>query len=325
MVEIDIVICTYNRATRLDAVLATLARQSCGDRIAWRVLVVDNASTDATADVVDAHRSRGLGLGLRRAFEPQQGLTFARVRGVHETTAPWIAFVDDDNLLAPTWLEAIGDAICRHGDAGGIGGKVVLDWETPPPAYLKDFGFCFAAQDHGDVDCMVDSLAGAGMALRRSALAESGWLDRPLLADRVGKKLVSGGDVEMAQRIRAAGYSLWFTPEALLRHRIPANRMSRRYLFRISRELGASSALIGALTWPGDWPSWRQIASARRRHWYLVAARGLRHAARRGRSLTPAIAWASFALGFARGVRQCEALNKTQRSALLGAAALPPT
>jgi glycosyltransferase involved in cell wall biosynthesis len=323
MVEIDIVICTYNRATSLDAMLTILAQQSCGDRIAWRVLVVDNASTDATADVVNAHRAKGLLPGLRRIFEPQQGLTFARVRGVRETTAPWIAFVDDDNLLAPTWLEAIGNAIRRHGDAGGVGGKVVLDWEQPSPAYLKEFGFCFAAQDHGDVDCVVESLAGAGMTLRRSALVESGWLDHPLVADRVGKKLVSGGDVEMVQRVRAAGYSLWFTPGALLRHRIPAGRMSRRYLFRINRELGASSAMIGALTWPDDWASWRLMALARRRHWYRVAFRGLRHAMRRGRNLTPAIAWASFALGFARGVRQCEALDNTRRSALLGAAALP--
>ena len=74
------------------------------------------------------------------------------------------------------------------------------------------------------------------MVLRRSALIESGWLDRPLVADRVGKSLVSGGDVELAQRVRAAGYELWFAPGAVLQHRIPASRMSRRYLFRIVSE-----------------------------------------------------------------------------------------
>lgn len=56
----DIVICTYNRAALLDAVLTTLAQQNCGDEIAWRALVVDNASTDSTADVVEAHRSSAL-------------------------------------------------------------------------------------------------------------------------------------------------------------------------------------------------------------------------------------------------------------------------
>ena len=323
MLEIEIVICTYNRAARLDAVLATLEQQACEDRITWRVLVVDNASTDDTAQIVAARIAKGSLPGLRRAFEPRQGLTFARQRGARETNAPWIAYVDDDNFLAPTWLAAVGRAIRAHPDAGGIGGKVVLDWEVPPPAYLKEFGFCYAAQDHGEVDCVVDSLAGAGMVLRRSALLESGWLDRPLVADRVGKSLVSGGDVELAQRVRAAGYDLWFAPDAMLKHRIPASRMSRRYLFRIIRELGASAALISALTWPGDWKSWQGMAHDRRSHWYRIALRGLKYAMRHPRTLTPALAWASHALGYARGVRHCEALADTQRAALLGAAALP--
>jgi glycosyltransferase involved in cell wall biosynthesis len=319
---IDIVICTYNRASGLDLMLENLSRQSCGDRAQWRVLVVDNASTDATAEVVTRHRRKGLLQDLRYVFEPVPGLTAARLRGARETTASWIAFVDDDNFLEPTWLEAVTRAIRMHGDAGGIGGKVILDWETEPPRYLKEFGFCFAAQDHGKTDCIVDSLTGAGMVIGRRALLDCGWLDQPLVADRVGAKLTSGGDVEMAQRVRAAGYDLWFVPDAVLRHRIPASRMTRRYLFRINRELGTSSAVIGLLTWSDDWQSWQRMARDRRRHWHRLAMRGLRHAIRRRTGFTPAIAWACFALGFARGVRQCEDLAGPRRAKLLGAAAL---
>src|SRR5688572_16352665 len=159
---VDIVICTYNRASCLDAVLANLSRQGSGAGVRWRVLVVDNASTDATAEVVAIHRAKGALPGLRYVFESMPGLTAARQRGARETTAPWIAFVDDDNFLDSRWLEAIARAIGAHGEAGGIGGKVVLDWEVPPPAYLKEFGFCFAAQDYGAADCIVESLAGAG-------------------------------------------------------------------------------------------------------------------------------------------------------------------
>lgn len=318
-------ICTYNRAASLDAVLGNLARQVDGGTVAWHVVVIDNASTDRTADVVAAHRAKGALPDLRCAFEPTPGLTAARLRGVCETTAPWIAFIDDDNFPAPTWLQAVGRAIQAHPDAGGIGGKVVLDWEAPPPSYLKDFAFCFAAQDRGDADCLVDSLAGAGMVLRRSTLAESGWLDRPLIADRVGKKLISGGDVEMAQRVRSAGYGLWFAADAVLMHRIPARRMSRRYLFRINLELGTSSALIGLLTWSGDWDSWRDMAKARQKHWYDLAMEGLRYALRRRSGVTPAIAWACFAIGFARGVWKCKTFDPTRRANLLGAAASPPT
>jgi glycosyltransferase involved in cell wall biosynthesis len=321
---IDIVICTYNRAACLDAVLTTLALQTCNDGVRWSVLVVDNASTDATAEVVAAHRATGRLPELLYVFEPTLGLTAARLRGARETTAPWIAFIDDDNFPDSNWLTAIARAVAAHGDAGGIGGKVILDWEVQPPAYLKEFGFCFAVQDHGAADCIVDSLAGAGMVLSRRALGDSGWLAQPLVADRVGSKLTSGGDVEMVQRVRAAGYDLWFIPDAVLRHRIPARRMTRRYLFRIIRELGASSAVISLLTWPTDWSSWQQMARDRRRYWYDLALRGLKWAIRRPANLTPAIAWICHAQGYARGVRQCQRLAASGRANLLGAAALPP-
>ncbi len=259
---------------------------------------------------------------LRYVFEPVPGLTAARLRGARETTAPWIAFVDDDNFLEPTWLEAVTRAIGMHGDAGGIGGKVILDWEAKPPRYLKEFAFCFAAQDHGEADCIVDSLAGAGMVISRRALQDCGWLDQPLVADRVGAKLTSGGDVEMAQRVRAAGYDLWFVPDAVLRHRIPAGRMTRRYLFRINRELGTSSAVIGLLTWPEDWQSWQRMAHDRRRHWYRP-----RHARSQARDPPPHRLHARDRLGLlcpgicARG-QQCEGLAGPRRAKLLGAAAL---
>jgi glycosyltransferase involved in cell wall biosynthesis len=313
-VSIDVVICTYNRAAGLDAVLSALSKQSADVDVAWSVLVVDNGSTDSTADIVDAHRSRQLLPGLRRIREDEQGLTPARRRGVSETGAPWIAFVDDDNILHPGWLNAIAQAILLVPHAGAIGGRVVLDWEQPPPSFVTRFGFCFAEQEWGGKARELDSLVGAGMVVRREALLACGWAERPLLADRVGRRLVSGGDVEIAQRIRSAGYVLWYTPDAVLRHRIPSNRATWRYLLRVNYGLGASEALVSALTWPGDWPSWRRWAQRRS---IKTAARAVRHPQR----LVGTFASLWFAIGFARGVTTCIAMGPEDRSALLGAAA----
>ncbi len=102
-VQIDVVICTYNRAVELDQVLNALSSQVCGPTLAWRVVVVDNASTDDAAAVVARHRAQATLPVLDYVYEGEQGLTAARRRGMLETTAPWVAFVDDDNLLAPKW------------------------------------------------------------------------------------------------------------------------------------------------------------------------------------------------------------------------------
>ena len=313
-VAIDVVICTYNRAANLHEALSVLAAQRASGDVIWSVLVVDNGSTDSTADVVEAHRLRRLLPGLRRVVESELGLTPARRRGVRETSAPWIAFVDDDNLLDPGWLDAIARAIRRNPESGAIGGRVVLDWEKAPPNFVKGFGWCFAEQELGQAACKVDGLVGAGMVVRRAALVECGWLERPLLSDRAGRRLMSGGDVEIAQRIRAAGYPLWFAPDAVLRHRIASDRASWHYLLRVNYGLGASEALVNALGWPDDWRSWRRAAQRR-------AVNRLARAFRQRRELVAALARLSYAIGFARGICACLALAPEDRRALLGAAA----
>ncbi|HYF22040.1 MAG TPA: glycosyltransferase [Caulobacteraceae bacterium] len=294
---LDVAICTWNRADDLDRVLTALAAQTVQADVGWRVLVVDNASTDHTAAVVERHAASGALPGLRRVHEPEQGLTPARRRAVLETSADWIAFVDDDNLLEPGWIAAVAAEARARPEAGGIGGRVVLDWVAPPPPYLKEFGWCFAEQDHGPEPRAVDNLAGAGMVLNRRALVESGWLDRPLLADRIGARLVSGGDAEIAQRVRATGRELRYVPGAVLRHRIPPGRMTRDYLFRIAAGLGASEAQVATLAWRDDPAGWRRQMRAslkRRAGWAMTR---LRAALVRRAGFTAALAWSAYAWG----------------------------
>jgi glycosyltransferase involved in cell wall biosynthesis len=81
-IRLEVIVCTCNRASELDRMLAALASQSQAKDVVWSVLVVDNASTDATAKVVESWRSRGNIPGLRCLFEPERGLTPARLRGV---------------------------------------------------------------------------------------------------------------------------------------------------------------------------------------------------------------------------------------------------
>jgi glycosyltransferase involved in cell wall biosynthesis len=312
-VAVDIVICTYNRAGSLDKVLSGLSEQRVGPGVNWSVLVVDNRSTDSTADVVEFHRARHLLPGLRRVVESEQGLTPARRRGSRETNAPWIAFVDDDTLPEPRWLDSIAEAIRLHPHAGAIGGRVILDWERPPPNSFKDFGYCFAEQDC-DSTCEMMTLVGAGMVVRRAALAECGWLERPLIADRVGKRVISGGDIEIAQRIRGRGDTLWYTPDAVLRHRISSSRTSWRYLLRINYGLGAGKALVTALVWPNDWPAWRRAAVRR-------SVKGLLWPLRRPQGLMGTLGYLAFGIGFARGVLACMTMAPEDREQLLGAGA----
>ena len=323
-VSLALVVCTYNRAADLDRALDAVGRQRPAPGVAWSVLVVDNNSTDRTAETVAAHAARVP--GLRRVVETEQGLTPARRRGLQETDAEWVAFVDDDNLLRPGWVAELAEAVRQHPEAGAVGGRVLPLWAEPPPPFLPPFGWAYAMQDHGPEPREVDGLVGAGLAVRRAALDATGWVERPLLADRVGDRLVSGGDVEIGQRLLGAGFALRYHPGCVLDHRVASERAGRPYFFRLLTGLGASHALSGALVWGGTEAGWhRHVRSERRRH-VRWAARELALALRRrpGHGVTPALAWASFARGIDRGARTLDRMSPRDRAALLGAAVRTP-
>ena len=148
---LEVVICTWNNAVSLEGVLAALARQEPAERSRWSCLVVDNNCADNTQDVIHRFVAAGTIPGLRSVREPEQGLTPARLRGARNSTAPWIAFVDDDCFVRPDWIAQAMVFAESHPSTGAFGGKVVLDWEVEPPRWLRNYGWLFAEQDHGDV------------------------------------------------------------------------------------------------------------------------------------------------------------------------------
>jgi glycosyltransferase involved in cell wall biosynthesis len=318
-VSIDLVICTYNNATQLDRVLAALAKQQVSPQVNWSVVVVDNNCTDNTVAVVQRYIQSGQIPNLRIVSEPKQGLTYARLCGVQNTTGDWIAYVDDDCLLQEDWVEQAAKFALAHPDCGGFGGQVILDWETPPPAFVLKYGYSFAEQNHGTVAKQVSCLVGAGIVIRRSALLDIGWMNQQFMTDRVGKKLISGGDVELALRL-ASKHVLWYNPDCKLMHLIPSRRTSAKYLINMNYGLGTSQLYGDSMLWSGSYIAWIFVSSFKTiRYSYDVVINTLKFLA--GRRVAPEVAInLSFVLGRWVGISRMLAMNFKDRQALLGCA-----
>lgn len=248
-----IVICTYNNAPLLERTLAALEEQQVAPGLGWSVLVVDNNCTDETPAVVARYAARGRIPRLSRVGEPRQGLTCARQRGVASSDASVIAFVDDDCLLTPRWVEQAVAFFAAHPAAGAVGGKVIPHWEVPPTPDALRQQAGYACLDYGDEAKRMPMrghvhLVGAGMAARREAILQCGWMEKTYLLDRKGKQLTSGGDMELMLRIRLAGFELWYNPAMELRHIIPPERMHPDYLCRLYRGFAEGDAILCALT-----------------------------------------------------------------------------
>jgi glycosyltransferase involved in cell wall biosynthesis len=250
--DVTVAICTHSNAALLEGMLAHLALQRVSTGMRWEVLVVDNASTDDTPQVLAAAAASGSFPELRTVREPTLGLSAARRTAVAAASADLIAFVDDDCLLDPDWVDRAVRFARTTPRAGAFGGKVVLEWLAPPTPLALACAWALAQQDHGPAPRRVHetggfSLVGAGLVLRREALEQSGWIEAGRMPGRVGKMLSAGDDAEISLRIREAGWELWYEPAMQMKHLMPPARMEPSYLARLHRGTGRTAPYIAVL------------------------------------------------------------------------------
>lgn len=240
---IHVVICTYNRAHILIHTLEALATQDAEHDGSWKVLVVDNNCSDNTVELVAQYTDKLPRLEI--VPEARQGLTEARQRGFIATDAPWVAFVDDDCVLARDWVRHALDFIRRHPDAAAFNGRNTLTFEDGLPRPWVSPAMFAGVNHDSDTETVVGGpLHGAGLTLRRAAVERSGWLDNPRAEDRRGNSLVSGGDNELSIRAKAGGGRLWYVPQCQLTHDVQVDRLDMRYLMRLNFRLAEAGPLL---------------------------------------------------------------------------------
>ena len=244
---ISVVIATYNRAPLLREALEHLGRQRYqeGDE----VIVVDNASTDTTADVI-ARAAAGFPVALRRVRETTPGKTPALNAGLAAAKGQIFALTDDDVLVADDWIDTIR-RIFRDESLALAGGRVDPRWERPAPSWLRvEQQDCYgpmasplALLHYGDAQPLGHRTAvGANLIVRRDVLQALGGF-APHLGRQRGT-LLCGEDHDFCRRAVSAGYVCEYRPELRVRHWVPANRVRLRYYLRWFFWSGVTDAVL---------------------------------------------------------------------------------
>jgi len=226
--SMTVLICTHNRAAQLEGALQSLEAQSLS-KDSFEVVVVDNASTDATQKVSEECAERGQ-LSLRYLKEMELGLDAARNRGIREARGEIVAFLDDDARARDDWAAAILAGFAQHG-APILGGKVKLIWEAERPGWFSDALLKYLIHcDYGEQVLEVTAapwLYGTNVAFRKSLFQEIGLFRLDL--DRKGESLMGGGDTEFFNRARVRGKTLLYLPSMVVGHLVPAKRLTREF------------------------------------------------------------------------------------------------
>jgi glycosyltransferase involved in cell wall biosynthesis len=247
--DATVLICTYNRATLLNATLDTLAEMAAPD-MQWDVLVVDNNSSDDTAAVVRS-RASGYPVPLRYLLEPHQGKSHALNAGLNATDAAVVAMTDDDVRIPPDWLTRIRSAFDVH-RCDYVGGRVCPWWEAAPPRWLPTTNgglwAVIALLDYGPDPIQFGKRVplGVNMAIRRAAIERIGGFD-----PRVGRKagtLLGQEQREWCLRAHAAGLVGYYVPDIVVDHWIPRERLTKSYFRRWFYWRGIGRAILYAQT-----------------------------------------------------------------------------
>jgi len=250
---ITVVVCTYNRSVILTRMLESFFAQTCLDRVAHELILVDNNSSDDTRSVVDGFARFPT---LRYVFEPRQGLSGARNRGLAEARGDIVAFLDDDVIVDANWLAGLRACFDATG-AHVVGGRSYLIFEADPPPWLgPHFRKYLSEVDLGPKRQICDSghrLFGLNLAFRKAALLDAGGFDEAL--GRRGSNLLGGEEIATVSRILSAGGLVLYEPDAVVGHIIQADRLEWRYFRRVFLGAGRSTAMRdpSAGTWRRVW------------------------------------------------------------------------
>ncbi len=237
--RISVVVCSYNGARTIRACFDGLSRLEYSN---FEVIVVDDGSSDQTAAI-----TREYGFFLIRT--ENRGLSSARNTGLEAATGEIVAYIDDDASPDPHWLTYLAATFLQTTHVG-VGGPNIA---PPGDGVIAD---CVANAPGGPIhvllsDTEAEHIPGCNMAFRKTALQAIGGFDPQFRT--------AGDDVDVCWRLRERGWTLGFSPGAMVWHH---RRNTSRAYWKQQRGYGAAEALLerkwperyntaGHLTWAG--------------------------------------------------------------------------
>jgi len=237
--RVSVVVCSYNGARTIRDCLDGLAHLSYPD---FEVIVIDDGSTDDSAAIAGEY-------DVRLIRTENRGLAAARNTGLEAASGEIVAYLDDDAYPDPYWLHYLVDAFLTSAHVA-VGGP-----NLPPPGdgAIAD---CVANAPGGPTHVLLsdreaEHIPGCNMAFRRDALRAIGGFDPQFR--------VAGDDVDVCWQLQKRGWTLGFSPAAVVWHH---RRSSVRAYWKQQRGYGRAEALLetkwpekyncaGHLTWAG--------------------------------------------------------------------------
>lgn len=230
-IQVTVVICTHNRARLLGGALKSVLRQSYPDEL-YEVVVVDNASTDNTADVVEEAMALSESTCIRLVHEPVPGIGNARNAGVLAARGKIVGFTDDDAIVDAHWVEqAVACFADDGGDVTAVGGQVIPKYEAEPPGWFPRDSEADYRGDHKRIMVAGEFPSGNNMFILKSAIVAAGGFPKLGMTESA---MGYGEETALFQRLwdLDQGVRFIYSPEVIIEHLIPPYKMNASYVLK---------------------------------------------------------------------------------------------
>lgn len=238
--KLSLIISTYNRSASLLRTLRSVAEQQA-NRSLWECVVVNNNSCDNTLDIFEHFAVDQP--NFRIITEWNQGLSHARNRGIAESFGEYIAFIDDDEIICPDFVDAYISLFDNYPKVSSAGGKIIPQYPSGKPQWLShyteipianpiDLGNNLKPFPKGHIP------GGGNMAVRRTVLDRYGVFNITL--GRKGSRLFCGEENDLFHRLSLGGEKCFYLPQAVVYHIIPPEKLTFEYFNQLCYDIGLS-------------------------------------------------------------------------------------
>jgi len=242
---LSIIICTYNRDKYLYDALKCIAENSfpCSE---YEIVLVNNNSTDNTVNECKRFHKDFPQVNFNYFVELNQGLSFARNRGIMEAKGDCLVFLDDDSFVEKNYLKNLADNLEKHTDYEAFGGKVSPEFENgETPIWLSKWTYSWVSAI--DLGKKIQHFKGekypigANMGIRKDILEKVGYFNTKL--GRSKKNLKGGEEKDIFNRIKNLGGKIYYFPNIEVRHIIPPHRTTDDYIVRMAQGVGMTERI----------------------------------------------------------------------------------
>ena len=233
---LSVLMATHNGSDTIDRTLQAMS-ELVPPAGGWKLIVVNNASTDDTEARILSWRDR---LPLSYLFEPRLGKPFALNTALERAEGDFIVMTDDDVLPERNWLTEWRRVADAYPQLDLFGGAIAPQFPEAPPSWpMLDIHLTVlygATPPYPEGQLESAHVLGANMAVR-ARIRDRGW--RFGQAFMVGAQGLMGEDSDFVRRLAGAGHGVGFAPGALVHHIIHPEQMSwwwmQRRFFRHGR------------------------------------------------------------------------------------------